>query len=103
MQVRVLQPERKWIKTAMSISDKPKAIKLPSPCISVCQMDSAEGICVGCFRTRAEIATWRDMDQDDQLLLLDILRDRRAKATGVRRRISRRNIKRLMVCTDESP
>jgi len=92
-----LPPDRKWIKTAMSTSDKPEAMKLPSPCISVCQMDDLNGVCVGCYRTRAEIAAWGSMDQDDQMLLLDVLRDRRAKATGLRRRASRRNIKRLGV------
>ena len=97
MQERALPPDRKWIKTAMSTSDKPDAMKLPSPCISVCQMDDLNGVCVGCYRTRAEIAAWGSMDQDDQMLLLDVLRDRRAKATGLRRRASRRNIKRLGV------
>ena len=75
----------------MSISEKPEAIKVLSPCISVCEMDALERICVGCYRTRAEIAKWGSMDQDDQILLLDILRERRAKATGVPRRASRRN------------
>ena len=82
--------ERKWVKAAMPTSDKLEAIKLPSPCISVCQMDALDGVCVGCYRTRAEIAAWSSMNQDDQILLLDILRDRRAKATGVTRRASRR-------------
>ena len=90
MQVRALPPEIEWMKSAMSPSDKPEAIKLPSPCISVCQMDDLNGVCVGCYRTRAEIATWGSMDRDDQILLLDILRDRRAEATGVTRRASRR-------------
>ena len=90
MQARALPLDRKWVKAAMSTSDKPEATKLPSPCISVCQMDDLDGVCVGCYRTRAEIAAWGGMDQDDQIFLLDILRDRRAKATGVTRRASRR-------------
>ena len=90
MQARALPLERKRIKAAMSTLEKPEDIKLPSPCISVCQMDDLDGVCVGCYRTRAEIATWGSMDRDDQILLLDILRDRRAKATGVTRRASRR-------------
>ena len=97
MQARALPPERKCIKAAMSTSDKPEAIKLPSPCISVCQMDDLDEVCVGCYRTRAEIATWPSMDREDQMFLLDILRDRRAKATGIRRRASRRSVKRLSV------
>ena len=92
-----MQPERKWIKAEMSNSDKPDAKKVLSPCISVCQMDARDGICVGCYRTRAEIAAWGSMDQGDQILLLDILRNRRAKATGVLRGASRRNKRRLSV------
>ena len=45
-------------------------------------MDAFDGICVGCFRTRAEIAARGSMSQDDQMRLLDILRDRRAMAAG---------------------
>ena len=79
----------------MSTLDKSEAVKLPSPCVSVCQMDALDELCVGCYRTRTEIAAWGSMDKADQMLLLDILRDRRARATGVRRRASRRNKKRL--------
>ena len=86
-----MPPERKWIKAAISNSDKPDDIKVPSPCISVCQMDALNEVCLGCYRTRAEIAKWGSMDQGDQILLLDILRERRAKATGVPGRASRRN------------
>ena len=35
---------------------------LPSPCISVCRMDAASGLCEGCLRTLDEIATWATMD-----------------------------------------
>ena len=97
MQARALPLERKRTKAAMSTLENPEAIKLPSPCISVCQMDDLDGVCVGCYRTRAEIAAWGSMDRDDQILLLDILRDRRANATGVTRRPSRRKKKRLSV------
>ena len=89
--------ETKRVTTDMASSDKSVATKLPSPCVSICQMDPQDGVCLGCYRTRAEIAAWRSMDQDDQLVLLDILRDRRSTATGVTRRPSRRNVKRLSV------
>ena len=81
----------------MASPDKPVLAKLLSPCVSVCQMDPQDGVCLGCYRTRAEIAAWRSMDQDDQSALLEILHDRRATATGVARRPSRRNVKRLSI------
>jgi len=31
---------------------------MPSPCISVCQMNVDTGLCEGCFRTIDEIAQW---------------------------------------------
>jgi predicted Fe-S protein YdhL (DUF1289 family) len=70
--------------------------KLPSPCISLCQMDLADGVCLGCYRTRAEIASWPCMDETDQLNLLDILSERRAAATGAKRR-QRRTERRLVL------
>ncbi|HCV88093.1 MAG TPA: DUF1289 domain-containing protein [Alphaproteobacteria bacterium] len=63
---------------------------LPSPCISICQLDRDSGRCVGCYRTGAEIAAWRSMSPDAQRDLLEVLRDRRATATGIRRRPTRR-------------
>lgn len=34
---------------------------IPSPCTGVCQLDPA-GLCLGCRRSGAEIARWRQMD-----------------------------------------
>lgn len=67
---------------------------LPSPCISVCQLDPVSGQCLGCFRTGAEIAAWRSMTADDQRDLLDRLRERRAAVTGIGRRPTRRPTRR---------
>ena len=35
---------------------------VPSPCISVCRMDAATGLCEGCCRTLDEIAAWSQLD-----------------------------------------
>jgi predicted Fe-S protein YdhL (DUF1289 family) len=31
---------------------------VPSPCIGVCSLDGASGLCRGCHRTLEEIAAW---------------------------------------------
>jgi predicted Fe-S protein YdhL (DUF1289 family) len=31
---------------------------IASPCVGICQIDESLGFCIGCARTRAEIATW---------------------------------------------
>lgn len=35
---------------------------VPSPCINVCRLDEATGLCVGCRRTIDEIAGWSRFD-----------------------------------------
>ena len=79
----------------MAPSDPIKTQKLLSPCVSICKMDPGDEFCLGCFRTRSEIALWPSMGQEDQMALLEALGDRRAQSTGVRRRPSRRKLKRL--------
>ncbi len=39
---------------------------VPSPCVSVCRMAAASGLCEGCFRTIGEIAGWSRMTEDDK-------------------------------------
>src|SRR5271168_4334099 len=38
---------------------------IPSPCIGICRIDDHSGLCVGCARTRDEIAAWRQMPQEE--------------------------------------
>ncbi len=33
-------------------------VPVPSPCVSVCRMDAASGLCAGCLRSLDEIAAW---------------------------------------------
>lgn len=40
------------------------AADIPSPCISICRMSDSTGLCMGCFRTRDEIANWSRADDD---------------------------------------
>ncbi|WP_332741028.1 DUF1289 domain-containing protein [Hydrogenophaga sp.] len=40
---------------------------VPSPCISVCEMDESTKSCKGCFRTLAEISQWSRMADADKL------------------------------------
>jgi predicted Fe-S protein YdhL (DUF1289 family) len=34
-----------------------------TPCVQVCFVDDESGLCLGCFRTLAEIAAWRRLDE----------------------------------------
>ncbi len=67
---------------------------LPSPCISICQIDPKTGNCLGCYRNRHEIARWPAMRADEQVELLQVLKQRRAEKTGVLPRHNRRGQKK---------
>ena len=43
-------------------SEQSFAQTVPSPCVSVCQMDEATGLCQGCLRTLDEIGLWGNAD-----------------------------------------
>jgi hypothetical protein len=51
---------------------------LASPCVSVCKMDAASGLCEGCLRTLDEIAHWGLYDDDEKRAVLAALPARRA-------------------------
>lgn len=36
--------------------------EVASPCINICRMNPATGLCEGCFRTLDEIAAWSGLD-----------------------------------------
>ena len=44
------------------MSAPPPADFVPSPCISVCVLDTKRRFCTGCFRTLDEIAAWGTLD-----------------------------------------
>jgi predicted Fe-S protein YdhL (DUF1289 family) len=52
---------------------------IPSPCIGVCRIDDASGLCFGCARTRDEIAIWRRATPEVQQQIWSELPGRRAK------------------------
>lgn len=54
--------------------------EVKSPCISVCRMNPATGLCEGCLRTIEEIAAWSTCSNDDKRAVLARL-SRRKRAT----------------------
>jgi predicted Fe-S protein YdhL (DUF1289 family) len=50
-----------------------------SPCIKVCQMDPARGVCIGCCRTLDEIAGWSQMDDAARSAVMAELPERRRR------------------------
>jgi uncharacterized protein len=43
---------------------------LETPCIDVCEMYAASGMCLGCGRTIDEIARWADMTNEERRAIM---------------------------------
>lgn len=53
---------------------------VPSPCVSICELDERSGSCKGCYRTLHEIAVWSALDDADKLLVWDRIEARQSGA-----------------------
>lgn len=49
--------------------DLPDDLPPLSPCVGVCRLDAA-GRCVGCLRSRDEIARWSRLDDRERLRIM---------------------------------
>jgi len=49
---------------------------IESPCIKVCVMDPANGLCSGCGRTLDEIARWGGMSEAERAAIMATLPQR---------------------------
>jgi predicted Fe-S protein YdhL (DUF1289 family) len=57
---------------------------LETPCIDVCEMDAASGLCLGCGRSLDEIARWSAMSRDERRAIMAVLPARKALAETVK-------------------
>lgn len=55
--------------------------EVQSPCIRICTLHPAEQICIGCYRTGAEIAGWSRMTPEARAALLAELPERAGRLT----------------------
>ena len=50
---------------------------IASPCIKVCRIEPASGLCEGCLRTLPEIARWPEAGDQEKRLVLRRIEARR--------------------------
>jgi len=50
-----------------------------TPCVQVCAVDGASGLCLGCFRTLSEIAGWSRLTPEERDRLMAELPGRRSR------------------------
>jgi len=54
--------------------------EIVSPCIGVCAISEASGLCAGCFRTLEEIQGWWDMTGEQREGVMQALAQRENEA-----------------------
>lgn len=59
-----------------------RSLQVASPCIGVCRMSAASGLCEGCQRTLDEIAVWGQSTDAQKLAILVLVAERRAGAAA---------------------
>ncbi|WP_312446859.1 DUF1289 domain-containing protein [Brevundimonas sp. LF-1] len=52
---------------------------IASPCVMVCTVDGASGLCLGCLRTLQEIATWSRMTDEGRADVMADLPGRKSR------------------------
>lgn len=57
---------RRLLASARAARAAPPSQPVPSPCVSICRMDAASGLCEGCLRTLDEIAAWGALPEPDK-------------------------------------
>lgn len=59
-------------------SDEP----VPSPCVSVCRMNTRTGWCEGCWRSIEEITRWSSLEAEQKRLVWQVLAQRAQGGKG---------------------
>lgn len=59
---------------------------MDTPCVDICKISPANGLCEGCGRTIAEIAAWASLSPLERRRIMDELPARRRLAAAGRRR-----------------
>ena len=54
---------------------------IETPCVKVCVVDPETQFCIGCGRTRGEIASWIGMSPEDRHIIIEALPERVATLT----------------------
>ncbi|MEM7751911.1 MAG: DUF1289 domain-containing protein [Pseudomonadota bacterium] len=61
-----------------------KREEIESPCVKICVLHPEADICIGCYRTRSEIAAWSQMSRQDRRAVMAGLPDRKTLLPGRR-------------------
>jgi uncharacterized protein len=52
---------------------------MSTPCVNICIVDPASGLCLGCGRTLGEIAAWSGLNEGERWAIMATLDERLAR------------------------
>ena len=52
---------------------------IATPCVQVCVVDGASGLCLGCYRTLSEVAGWARLGDGARATIMAALPERRSQ------------------------
>jgi predicted Fe-S protein YdhL (DUF1289 family) len=58
---------------------------IATPCVKVCVVDGESGLCLGCFRTLAEVAAWSRLDEAEREAIMGDLPARLSRVSPAKR------------------
>ena len=70
----------------MNAPAAPNSRAIETPCVKLCVVDPDSGFCIGCGRSRSEIAGWITMSPDERRGVMAELDDRMDSLTRNKRR-----------------
>jgi len=57
---------------------------METPCIDICEIDAASGLCIGCGRSLEEIASWAEMSPMERRAVMATLPARRQRLAAAK-------------------
>ena len=63
-----------------------KREEVESPCVKLCVIHEKSGLCMGCYRSRYEIAGWSRLTPEARTDLMQVLPERAPLVKGSRRK-----------------
>jgi len=72
-------PGRVWVVKPRMANGGEAATAVLTPCVGLCRLDE-RGLCLGCRRSMAEIAAWRDLSDAERIRVMrDVLPARKPR------------------------
>jgi uncharacterized protein len=73
--------DRASIALTVPTMDSPALHDIETPCVKICVVEPESGFCIGCGRTRMEIASWIGMAAHERRTIMDALPERMSTMT----------------------